>query len=283
MIETANAKETRMKLRRAFGRGVNQFAALIGLVVVLQCGPAMAQLSHKLDSKAPVQAQPPLPSPSVYPLQLVIDDNTQEGAFGLTSGLNARQFLWFNRFTNSSGTPTRLEQVWVLFPSGANINAGAAVQIVVYQDTDGNPANGAQLILAFDTTIQFADNTTFSIYQLPSAVQLNPGFDVLIGVIPRFIVSGVTTPTNPAALDTSTSSGRSWVAVWNGDPPALPALPPDALITQVDNLQQGGGNWMIRAFGVQLAAASVPSTDAWSMWLIGALLAFAGVLATRRR
>ena len=75
------------------------------------------------------EAVPPLPPPSTYPVQLVLDDDTSDGAFGV-AGQTARQFLWFNRFTPAAGF--HLDQVWVLFPSGANMAVGGAVEIAIY-------------------------------------------------------------------------------------------------------------------------------------------------------
>jgi hypothetical protein len=214
-------------------------------------------------------------------VQLVLDDDTQEGAFGVTSGLNAAQFLWFNRFTVASGNPVRLEQIWVLFPSGANMTVGAPVQVVVYSDSDGNPANGATLVSSFNTTIQAADGNTFSVYNLAAPLTFNGTGDVLIGVVPRFITPQ-TTPTSPAAIDTTTSRGRSWVAIWSANPPDPPQLPPDVLITTIDTLRPGGGNWMIRAFGTQLPLPALPANDTWALTLLAGLAGLGGLLALRR-
>jgi hydroxymethylpyrimidine/phosphomethylpyrimidine kinase len=85
-----------------------------------------------------------------FPVQLVLDDDTAENATGVL-GAGAKQFLWFNRF--ASPGQFRLEQVWVLFPPGANMTVGADIQLVVYHDPDGNPANGANLLATFDETI----------------------------------------------------------------------------------------------------------------------------------
>ncbi len=231
-----------------------------------------------------VRAQPPLPSPATVPLQLVLDDDQHEGAFGFAGGQGARQFLWFNRFAVPAGR-FALTEVWVLFPSGANITVGAAVQIAIYSDADGNPANGATLLTTFNTTIQAANDVNFSIYSLPTAIELPPFGDILIGVVPRFITSGVTPPTNPAAVDTTATRGRSWIAVWSGDPPAIPMLPPDVLITTLDTVQPGGGNFMIRGFGQSLAPLSVPAVSMLGTLalLVATLVAAAAVFARRRR
>jgi hypothetical protein len=231
----------------------------------------------------PHAAAPPSPPAGLYPLQLMLDDNTDEGAFGFTSGQNAQQFMWFNRFTVPSGNYL-LQQIWVLFPSNQNISVGANIELAIYIDSDSNPANGATLVATLNETVQAADDVNFSIYTLTQPLQLSQSSDVLIGVIPRLIVAGTTPPTNPAAVDTTASQGRSWVAIWTGDPPDPPTLPPDVLIARLDDgLQPGGGNWMIRAFGAPVGpAASVPAVSVPLLALLSIALGAFGVLFQRR-
>ncbi|MBL8299594.1 MAG: hypothetical protein JNN30_14755 [Rhodanobacteraceae bacterium] len=256
----------------------------MALGIVLAPAASAIELTFLPRSGAHTPATPPLPYGSVLPVQFVLDDNTQEGAFGFVSGAGAAQFLWFNRFTVPNAVlPLRLDQVWVLFPAGANMAAGNAVQVVVYQDSDSDPSNGASLLTQFNTTVQAADGTTFSIYNLATPLQLMQPGDLLIGVIPRFITTGQTSPTSPAAVDNTASAGRSWIAVWNGDPPAQPTLPPDVLITTIDALQPGGGNWMIRAFGTPLPRVPVPASQPSLLALLATALVLAGAQAMRRR
>lgn len=247
-------------------------------------GATAAQTQFIVRPSALLAAQPPPPSPAQYPLQLILDDNTDEGAFGVTSGVSAQQFMWFNRFSVPGGY--RLQQVWVLFPAGANISVGAAVQLAIYTDDDGNPANGAALASTFTATVQAADDVNFSVYTLPQPVDIHNASDVLVGVVPRFIVSGATPPTSPAAVDTTASQGRSWVAVWSGDPPNPPTLPPDALIARLDDgLLPGGGNWMIRVFGSTLAsqADAVPALTVPGICTAALMLGIVGMWRVLRR
>jgi len=225
------------------------------------------------------QRQPPV-------IQLTLDDNSSESSLGLvTSTGAAKQFLWFNRFTPGA-FPIDLEQIWVLFPPGANMSVGSPVQLVVYQDADGNPANGAVLTATYDVSIQVVDGATFSVYDLVPPLHLEGGDseDLLIGVISRFVTSGVTSTTQPAAIDTSSSQGRSWLAVWSGDPPDPPALPSNDLYGLVDGFQLG--NWMIRAVGtgqqVQPQAPAIPLLGVAGLALLAALLLLFGTLAIRR-
>ncbi|MDX1996619.1 MAG: Ig-like domain-containing protein [Thermoanaerobaculia bacterium] len=225
-----------------------------------------------------VNAVPPLPTLVQFPTQLVLDDDSAEGTVGV-AGATARQFLWFNRF--SPGGAFDLEETWVLFPAGDNMAVGAAIQIAIYQDTDGNPANGATLLGTFDETIQAVDGNTFSIYSTP--VSFDGAGDVLIGVVPRFIVSGVTTATGPAAIDTQVSQGRSWLAVWSTDPPNPPALTPlpDVSLATVDGFLPG--NWLIRGFGTPPPVVTVPTVGEYGMILLALSLALAAAFVLGRR
>ena len=228
------------------------------------------------------EAVPPLPPPSTYPVQLVLDDDSSDGAFGV-AGQTARQFLWFNRFSPAAGF--HLDEVWVLFPSGANMTAGGAVQIAIYEDPDGDPTNGANLVTTFNATIQAADDNTFSIYPVAGSPVIPSGSDLLVGVVPRFIVSGVTPPTFPAAVDTTASQNRSWVAAWSTDPPDPPVLVPvpDQTLALVDTFVPGGGNFMIRAFGTPQPVTEVPTLGELGLATLAVALLGAGLLVLRRR
>ena len=257
---------------------------LAGMAMLLLASEAGAsELTFVPRAVAPRAAQPPPPPSSSYPLQLVLDDNSDEGAFGFTSGQSAQQFMWFNRFSVPVGG-YELQQIWVLFPSGPAITVGAPVELAVYIDSDTDPSNGAGLVASFNATVHAADDVNFSIYTLPQPVLLAYPATVLVGVIPRFIVTGSTPPTNPAAVDTTSSQGRSWIAVWSGDPPDPPTLPPDVLIARLDDgLQPGGGNWMIRAFGAPLATTAVPALDAPLLAMLALLLVLFAVVRQNRR
>lgn len=279
-------------MRRVFGgrSGVRRelpalpLAALLLAAVAMAAPPAAAVTpTFELRPSGIVNALPPLPPASTFPVQLVLDDDQQEAAFGVAGGGGALQFLWFNQFA-APATPFTLEEIWVLFPGGANMAVGQSVQLVVYEDPDGDPTNGADLLASFDVTIQAVDDVTFSIYPLPAPVALSGGGDVLIGVVNRFVVSGVTSPTGPASLDTTAPQGRSWFAVWSGDPPDPPTLPPDQLLVRIDDfLPDAAGNWMIRGFGTGPAVLEIPTLDNIGLAVMALLLALAGVPLLRRR
>lgn len=222
-------------------------------------------------------ALPPLPPPATFPTQLVLDDDTAEGAFGLFGGA-ARQFMWLNRFANP-GSFT-LEEIWVLFPNSMDVPLGGSVQLAVYQDPDGNPANGANLLGTYDVTIQAKDGNTFSVYPLAPTVDIMGTGDILIGVVNRYFETGVDpAPTLPAAYDSTASQLRSYFALWAADPPD----PPD-LSTAVVNLFAGldTGNFMIRGFGTR-AVAPVPVLDGFGLALLIAALGLSGAVLLFRR
>lgn len=259
---------------------------IAGLLTLLMAEHAGAQLNGFEVVSVPLSVPPgptapPLPPLDQFPIQLVIDDDTTEAATGVIGGGGGKQFLWFNRF--ASPGQFRLEQIWVLFPPGTNMSVGAAVQLVVYHDPDGNPANGANLLASFDETIQVLDGITFSIYDLAPVVDVPSGGDVLIGVVDRFVVSGVSPATLPAAIDTTASQQRSWLVTWVADPPASPTLPSDGVTILLDNLLPTiAGNWMIRGFGSQPPNLDIPALSSAGLIALALLLAAGGLLGLRR-
>ena len=262
-----------LAMRRALPWALALAAAPVALVAAAE----ELELSSVLDPQ-PGPAAPPLPSLAELPIQLAIDDNISDGQSGF-NGAAAAQFLWFNRF--SPAVPDfDLTEVWVLFEPGDNLAVGAAIEIVIYRDADGDPSNGATLLASSDRTIDILDGSTFSIYPFDPPLEFRGGGDVLVGVIDRFVTSGVTPPTFPASIDTTTSAGRSWFAAWSGDPPAgpgEPTLPTDNVMLPVN------GNWMIRAFGVSTSAIDIPSLSGAGPIFLAMALAFAGWISLRRR
>lgn len=248
--------------------------SILAAAVVLAAPAAADELEWIFDSTEAIDlTNPPLPP---YPVQLILDDDTPDGVFGV-GAQSAQQFLWFNRFSNPG--PFRLDEIWVLFPAGANMAVGDEIQLVVYLDPDGDPSNGADLLATVTETIQVVDGNTFSVYTLASPLTILGSGDILVGVVDRFVESGVTSPTTPASMDTTASQGRSWLAVWTGDPPDPPLLPPDGVYTPVDVFQPG--NWMIRAFGSTQQLPAVPAVDWRGIVLLVLLISLAGWVAAR--
>ncbi len=198
-------------------------------------------------------------------VQLVLDDGQVDRNVGVVqSPTNTSvQFLWLNRFTpGTAQLPLRLNQIHVFFDETTDATQpgakpGDRIDLVVYHDVDANPANGATLLATFKEAVQVADGVNWSVYDLDPPVDVLGTGDVLIGAIPRFIESGVTQKTYPAALDNDTTQRRSWIAWWDGaDPPDPAVLPSDDTFALVDNLGSPG-NWMIRGFGETISPPPV--------------------------
>lgn len=268
-------KGHRMKFHRHRLAPVTVRLALGGLLVLAGFAagvPAGAEVTFSPTVGGGGLGPPPPPGSAA----LVVDDGSAEGQVGVDSPV--RQFLWFNQF--DLGGAFELEEIRVLFPAG-EASPGDAIQLAVYTDDDGDPSDGATLVATYDETVQVADGTTFSVYTLGTPLLLDGGGQVLLGVIPRWIVSGVTPATEPAAVDTTASQMRSWIAVWTTDPPNPPLLPPDSLIVQID--QFVAGNWLIRGFGSAPAVTAIPTLDPASLAALAALLALAAGTVLRRR
>ncbi|MEM6795936.1 MAG: IPTL-CTERM sorting domain-containing protein [Acidobacteriota bacterium] len=260
--------------------------ALLALLLLGAAGAPMAEAREAQEPRAQIRVhaplggtlQPPLPDPADFPAQLVLDDDSAESDFGLV-GAQSQPFLWFNRL--SPDLPFSLEQMWVLFPQDANL-AGAAIQLAVYQDPDGDPTNGAELLATLDRTVLANDGVSFSIYDFQPPVEITEG-DLYLGVISRYAESP-TPPTFPATLDTDASQMRSWVAFWMNGPPAVPELPADDENLLIDDLTPNGANFLIRGFGRGGATVvEVPTLGDLGFALLAFLLSAAGLLLLRRR
>lgn len=189
------------------------------------------------------------------PVNLQVDDGAAEDSIGLTDG---GQFIWMNRFTPAAADfPFELEQISILWPSG-QMAAGSAVELVVYQDTDGDgDPNDAQLMKTYNVTIQNVNGTTWDNYTLPETVLLGGPGDVLIGAINRWNTGAVEYPAN---IDQTASQGRSWVGIWTTYPPEPPVLPPDSDFGTIDSMGLAG-NWLIRASGSTAAGVTWLTVD----------------------
>lgn len=99
----------------------------------------------------------------------------------------------------------------------------------------------------------YLDGNTFSIYPIPPLI-VDSG-EILLGVINRYFETGVDVPpTESAALDTTASQDRSYVAYWTGDPPPNPEFASAEGVVVLDGVNSG--NFMIRGLGT-LAPAVV--------------------------
>jgi hypothetical protein len=184
------------------------------------------------------------------PISLILDDGSIERVIGLNGGGFAFQYMWFNRFTpDPTVFPFGLNQIDVYFSSNSNAVVGSPIDLVVYQDLDGNPDNGAELLRTITTTIQTVPGLNSFDLSADPVVFSGPG-DVFIGVIDRYVNSGVTPSSYPSAQDSTTSQQRSWIAAWQADPPDPALLPTDYLYDVIDNVSATlAGNWIIRGYG----------------------------------
>lgn len=252
---------------------------LLALGASAAAAAPISTLRIELDP-APELANPPLPDPDLYPIQLVVDDDTPEAALGVVDGGGSRQFFAFQRFAGP-GQTSLLEEVWILFPADPAVPVGGAIEIAVFRDADGDPTNGATLASSWNATVQAADGVNFSIYTPPAPIPLDGPDDVLIGFVNRYLTSGGP-PVSDVLYDTTASAGRSWLALWNAaDPPSPPSLPGSQGTALLDDVVAGGGNWMIRGFGTTVSALEIPTLPSVGLIALAALLALAGGLALR--
>ncbi len=195
-------------------------------------------------------------------VSLALDDGSYEDALGLVdSGAGVSfQFIWFNRFTpNPSDIPFNLEQIQVLFDGSAGVPLNGDIDLVVYQDNDTNPANGATLLRTIHETVKAVDGSTWSVYNLASPVAITSPGDVLIAVINRYVIDGASPISYPATIDQTSDQLRSWVGWWIAEPPDPPQLPTDDTLTLIGNVIMPGGNWMIRGYGTTSGATPSPT------------------------
>lgn len=184
-------------------------------------------------------------------LQLAIDDGFLETAIGVNDASAAYQFIWFNRFTpQPSDFPFVLDEIQVLFDNTiieTNITIGDTIELAVFLDADGDPTNGATHLGSYFAEILAIDGVTWSTYSLSPPLTLTDPGDVLIGVINRYVNSGISEPSWPAALDTTNGKDRSWIGWWITDPPSPPELPPNDTLLLMSG--SDAGNWLIRGYG----------------------------------
>lgn len=203
-------------------------------------GTVILSASGPIESKATGQPNTAFPMADV---ELILDDGSAENGIGIGGG---REFIFLNRFTPAAAVyPFILNEIQVYFDSSGMVRAGDKMELVVFENTSGNtdPAVGANFLARFPVEIETLN--AWNTYTLPGGVVLDGPGDVLIGVI------AMEKPGSdywPAALDETSSQGRSWAGWWlSSPPPGEPTLPPDENWTLIDN--HFPGNWMIRGIG----------------------------------
>jgi len=201
------------------------------------------------------QAVPGIGGPGEFegsPVDYMVDDGSNENNVGLnnTAAGTATQFLWFNRFdVDGLDLPLQVDQVrifWDPTPAGA-AQVGNAISIEIYSDNDATPTNGATHVYTENTMVAQV-GTVFDMYDLSAPPMVAAAANLLIGVVDRWITTGVSTTAFPAAIDqTDPDNGRSWVAATAGDsPPVPPVIPSTGLFGTIDSFGLAG-DWLIRA------------------------------------
>ncbi len=124
-------------------------------------------------------------------ISLVLDDGSAENSVGVNDSVSAYQFIWLNRFTPAVDEfPFNLNQLQVLFPAD-QATVGDPLDLVVYQDENGDPEDGATWLATYHVTVQAADDETWSVYDLPDPLYIAGPGDVLVAAINRWVDSGV--------------------------------------------------------------------------------------------
>jgi hypothetical protein len=189
-------------------------------------------------------------------VRLKLDDGTAETVIGLTlrdDPTKGLQAVVLNRFTPSEqALPFTLETAMILFPKTCQVGdtglrRGMTFDLVVYVDPtgSGDPDN-AQLALRQSFELRPSDRKLQKI-PLTTPVTIQSG-DIWVGY------TNSATATNPtaiyhAALDTTTSRGRSWI-FYNGSGGNFTGdLLSNAQFQRRTDDAGVPGNWIIRIRG----------------------------------
>jgi hypothetical protein len=215
-------------------------------LVLLAAGAGLALAEQPRLSAVPASHRPAVGELPGDPVSMVLDDGVFENNIGLNSSTNATQFMWFNRFSPVEFPieVSRIDIWWDSAESAAVV--GSAIDLVVYAGGDTPCTAGPTYLGGQADTVAVLD--AFDQYTLTTPVQIASGPSVMLGVVDRYITSGVSPTAWPAALDTTATQGRSFVASYSTDPPAPPTLPSDGLCGTIDSFGFPG-NWLIRGAG----------------------------------
>ncbi|HET9314757.1 MAG TPA: hypothetical protein VFQ51_04170 [Vicinamibacteria bacterium] len=228
-------------------------AGRLGVMVLAGAAWASIGMADDLVFQAAGEAQTVAPLVAGSPVNYVLDDGSAENSIGLnnTTTVTATQFLWFNRFDIlASDLPLRVDQVQVFWTgTGSNPTVpGNAVSLHVYSDADNTPTNGATHVVTQTGNVGVVASA-FDVFNITSAPAIPSGVNLLIGVVDRWVTSGVSGSTFPAAIDqTAPNNVRSWVASYTADPPNPPTIPSTGLFGTIDSFGLPG-DWLVRATG----------------------------------
>jgi hypothetical protein len=154
--------------------------------------------------------------------------------------------IWLNRFTpDPSDYPITITSIATIFGDGAGWNAaGDRINVYVYEDADGEPADGATPVGSYIGYAMPEPVNAFTTISLPTPIVVDGPGDILIALTNPAPDVG----SRPASADTGPFVARSWVASFhdNGTAPDLASV---SLVQNPFAIPGFTGNWLIRASG----------------------------------
>ncbi len=179
---------------------------------------------------------------------LAVDDGTPESAISAQN--NEHLFAWMNVLSPPAELcdDYQIEAVQIMWEQ--YLTLGDSVSAYVYEDTDDDlsPVTGARLLAEVpNVRVTHNDGTTLSEYALAEPVTIGECRNVIVAFV-NTGTRGRQSDGDPAAVDTSSFAGRSWLT----RPVETLQLPPDlsseALFTIFDGFDGTfDGNFLIRA------------------------------------
>lgn len=159
------------------------------------------------------------------------------------------QLIWLNQFAaDPAEFPITLNSVQTIFSSTSTV-VGDLFDVFIYQDTDGDPSNGATLVTSILNQPIGAQDTLVTIPISGGAVMNGPG-DILVAFVNRTI-----NPFPAAADDGVAFANKSWVAL--GTMSTSPDLSAIGLTLTTTALPSFTHNWVVRAQGTNAGGAPV--------------------------
>jgi hypothetical protein len=230
-----------MKINRRY----KSISLLMTAIIILLVNENHTGASASLFSKVNIHAgsrSVQIPDSPEGGVSLVLDDGSAESAYG-NGGISS--FIFFNRFTPDPALfPFELTSFQVFFMSEMGVSVGDQLNLFVYEDADGNPANGATtLVLNYPVTVKALDTWNEYIPVLTEPLVIDSPGDVLIGI------EALETPGIdyfPASIDSTNSQQRSWVGNSFLELGSLGIIDDSGY----------PGNWMIRGYGITSGTTS---------------------------
>lgn len=228
--------------------------SVLSLAFVATWGTLAASDEPVFQAALPMGKASKVPAPFILgsPVNYVLDDGSADNTIGLNTGPTANQFLWFNRFqVDPTDLPLRVDQVQVFWSNlGANPPVvGNAFSIHIYSDADNNPANGSTHVISQAVNIGVVVSA-FDVHNITAAPAIPSGVNLLVGLVDRWVTTGVSPMQFPAAIDqTDPDNVRSWVGSdTSGTMANPPVMPTNGLFNTIDSFGALlAGDWMIRA------------------------------------